>query len=141
MVDTDRIDDTFWFLDYAREAADEFASVTENTNALHFPRTIESWGEEIPNSVGRPGWGVIREPEEGRGERRRIGKNKVDTRNDALWSRTETLYEDTTLAKGLLVNCFAVGQALEEGLLETGTMGTRGSEFDLFDDGDLTVEA
>lgn len=78
--------------------------------------------------------------EEGRSERPGIGKNKVDIRNDALWSRAETFDEDTTLAKGLLVNCFAVGQALKEGLLETRTMGTRGAEFDLFDDGDLTVE-
>ena len=62
MVDTDRIDDTFWFLDYAREAADEFASIAENANTLHFPRTIESRGEEIPDSVGRPRWRVIREP-------------------------------------------------------------------------------
>jgi hypothetical protein len=61
VVDTYRIDDAFWFFDYTREAADEFASIAENTNALYLPRAVESWGEEIPDSVGRPRWRVWRE--------------------------------------------------------------------------------
>jgi hypothetical protein len=63
-----------------------------------------------------------------------------DIRGDALWSGAETLDKDATLTEGLLVDRLAVGQALAEGLLDTGAMSARGAELDLFDDGDLTVE-
>lgn len=73
MVDTDRIDDTFRFFDHTREAADKFASVAEDANALNLPRAVESWRKEVPDGVGRPRRGVWREPgaarEEGGGER------------------------------------------------------------------------
>lgn len=62
VVDADRIDDTFRFFDHTREAADEFASVAEDANALNLPRTIESWREEVPNGVGRPRRSVFWEP-------------------------------------------------------------------------------
>jgi hypothetical protein len=54
VVDTDRIDDTFRFFDHTSESADKFASVAEDAKALNFPRTIESWREEVPDGVGRP---------------------------------------------------------------------------------------
>lgn len=69
MVDTDRIDDTFRFFDHTREAADEFASVAEDANALNLPRTIESWREEVPDGVGRPRRRIWREPEVARATR------------------------------------------------------------------------
>ena len=58
-------------------------------------------------------------------------------RCNAIWRGAKTLDEDATLAKGLLVNCLAVGQALAVGILDTRTMGRK---LDLFDDGELIFE-
>jgi len=65
-------------------------------------------------------WGGKEDEVMSRGTRKFEGR---DIRGDALWSGAEMLDEDATLAKGFLVNCLAVGQALAEGLLDTGTMG------------------
>jgi len=50
------------------------------------------------------------------------------------------LDEDVTLVKGPLVDCLVVSQALTEGPLHTGTMGVRGAELNLFENGDLIFE-
>ena len=50
------------------------------------------------------------------------------------------LDEDVTLVKGPLVDCLVVSQALTEGPLHTGTMGMRGAELNLFENGDLIFE-
>jgi hypothetical protein len=148
VVDTNRVNDTFRLFNHAREAANKFASIAEDANAFHLPRTVESRRKEVPEGVGRPRGLVFMEPvRQGRGRRgERLAlekgrtKGRRDIRGNALGSRAEMLDEDATLAEGLLVNYLAVGQTLAEGLLDTGAMGARGAELDLFDDGDLLVE-